>query len=113
MLTSQEMVQYKNTDDMEELKLMLKNDSSAYKAWFPLAEKYAKKMAKGEPIMFDVIVSKHCTAVESSVWRLARNYKRLFGKYLEVSQEQRLVIAWQWFYNMIMESYEWIINNKK
>ena len=36
-----EMVQYKRTADMEELYLMLNNDSVAYNLWHDSAEKYA------------------------------------------------------------------------
>lgn len=38
-----EMVQYKRTADMEELYLMLNNDSVAYYLWHDAAEKYALK----------------------------------------------------------------------
>ena len=43
-----EMVQYKRTADMEELYLMLNNDSVAYDLWHDAAENYALKMVNGE-----------------------------------------------------------------
>lgn len=112
MITSQELIQYKNTDDMEELKLMLKNDSIAYEAWFPLAEKYAKEMANGKPLLMDVIVNKHVNAIESSAWRIARRYQKQFGRYLECDQYQRMAISWQWFYNLMMDAYTFFANRK-
>lgn len=39
-----EMIQYTRTADMEELYLMLNNDSVAYDLWHDSAEKYAQKM---------------------------------------------------------------------
>ena len=47
------MVQYKRTADMEELYLMLNNDSVAYNLWHDAAEKYALKMVNGEAVMME------------------------------------------------------------
>ena len=47
------MVQYTRTADMEELYLMLNNDSVAYNLWHDAAGKVRLKMVNGEAVMME------------------------------------------------------------
>lgn len=70
-----EMVQYKRTADMEELYLMLNNDSVAYDLWHDAAEKYALKMVNGEAVMMENVAHVMIARIIQSCDRLI-NWRR-------------------------------------
>lgn len=65
-----EMIQYTRTADMEELYLMLNNDSVAYDLWHDSAEKYALKMVNGEAVMMENVAHVMIARVIQSCDRL-------------------------------------------
>jgi hypothetical protein len=67
-----EMVQYKRTADMEELYLMLNNDSVAYDLWHDAAENYALKMVNGEAVMMENVAHVMITRIIQSCGRLIK-----------------------------------------
>lgn len=96
-----EMVQYKRTADMEELYLMLNNDSVAYDLWHDSAEKYALKMVNGEAVMMDNVAHAMIPLITQSCDRLLNWRRKMIAESLNITKEQKEIVAWQWFYDSI------------
>ena len=97
-----EMVQYKRTADMEELYLMLNNDSVAYNLWHDAAEKYALNVAH---VMIARIIQ--------SCDRLINWRRKMITDALDITKEQKEIVAWQWFYNSMMDLYTYYKGRQK
>lgn len=100
-----EMVQYTRTADMEELYLMLNNDSVAYDLWHDSAEKYALKMVNGEAVMMDNVAHAMIPLITQSCYRLINWRRKMIAESLNITKEQKEIIAWQWFYDSMMDLY--------
>lgn len=98
-----EMVQYTRTADMEELYLMLNNDSVAYDLWHDYAEKYALKMVNGEAVMMENVAHVMIARIIQSCDRLINWRRKMITDALNITKEQKEIVAWQWFYNSIMD----------
>lgn len=107
------MVQYKRTADMEELYLMLNNDSVAYNLWHDSAEKYALKMVNGEAVMMENVAHVMIARVTQSCDRLINWRRKMITDPLNITKEQKEIVAWQWFYNSMMDSYTFYKGRQK
>lgn len=105
------MVQYKRTPEMEKLYLMLNNDATAYRLWHDEAVNYAKAMLKGAVVFMEELASKMKPCITQSCERLLKKYHKDTGSFLNVTKEQIEIVSWQWFYNDLMESYNFIKSN--
>lgn len=103
-----DIVKYKRTAEMEELYIMLVNDATAYRLWHSKAVNYAKAMHNGTAILMEQIASKMMPCITQSCVRLLNEYHKITGDFLNVTKEQIEIVSWQWFYNEIMESYNFI-----
>lgn len=99
------MIQYTRTADMEELYLMLNNDSVAYDLWHDFAEKYALKMANGEDVMMEDVAHAMIPLITQSCDRLINWHRKMIAEALGITKEQKEIVAWQWFYNSMMDLY--------
>lgn len=106
------MVQSKRTWDMEQLFLMLKNDSKAYSLWHEKAETYARKIANGEVVLMDNLAVVMVRNISQSLDRLLNWHRKVICEPLVVTQEEKDIVAWQWFYDDLMDTYEFIKNNR-
>lgn len=105
-MNAKDMVQYKRTWPMEQLHLMLKNDSKAYELWHGKAAKYAKKMLAGEAVLMDNLATVMIPIITQSCDRLINWHRRVICEPLNMTSEQKGIVAWQWFYNDMMETYD-------
>lgn len=108
-----EMVQYKRTADMEELYLMLNNDSVAYDLWHDAAEKYTLKMVNDEAVMMENVAHVMIARVTQSCDRLINWRRKMITDPLNITKEQKEIVAWQWFYNSMMDSYTFYKGRQK
>lgn len=108
-----EMVQYKRTADMEELYLMLNNDSVAYDLWHDDVEKYALKMVNGEAVMMENVAHVMIARITQSCDRLINWRRKLITDSLNITKEQKEIVAWQWFYNSMMNVWEFYKGRQK
>ncbi len=110
-MNANDMVLSKRTWDMEQLLLMLQNDSKAYSLWHDKAEAYARKIANGEAVLMDNLALVMVRNITQSCDRLMDWHRKVICEPLTVTQEQKEIVAWQWFYNDLMDTYEFIKNN--
>lgn len=103
-MTSLEMVQYKLTDDMDSLYLMLKNESSIYELWHDTATRLARRVLNAKEMDFDELAQEYSKKIAPSLERLCIRHHKICGEWLQVTDEQKKILAWQWFYNDIMET---------
>lgn len=103
-MTSLEMVQYKLTDDMDSLYLMLKNEGSIYELWHDTATRLAKRVLNGKEMDFDELAQEYSKKIAPSLERLCIRHHKICGEWLQITDEQKRILAWQWFYNDIMET---------
>ncbi len=108
-----EMVQYTRTADMEELYLMLNNDSVAYDLWHDYAEKYALKMVNGEAVMMENVAHVMIARIIQSCDRLLNWRRKMITDDLNITKEQKEIVAWQWFYNSMMDLYTYYKGRQK
>lgn len=108
-----EMVQYKRTADMEELYLMLNFDADAYYLWHEIAEKYALKMVNGEAVMMENVAHVMIPSISQSCDRLINWRRKMITDALDITKEQKEIVAWQWFYNSIMDLYTYYKGRQK
>ena len=111
-MTSLEMVQYKLTDDMNSLYLMLKNESSIYELWHDTATRLAKRVINGKEMDFDELAQEYGKKITPSLERPCIRHHKICGAWLQVTDEQKRILAWQWFYNDIMETVLFLKQNK-
>nr|DAP55796.1 MAG TPA: hypothetical protein [Caudoviricetes sp.] len=103
-MTSLEMVQYKRTDDMNSLHLMLANESSIYELWHDTATRLARRVLAGKEMDYDELAEEYGKKIAPSLERLSIRHHKICGEWLKVTDEQKRILAWQWFYNDIMET---------
>lgn len=108
-----EMVKYTRTVDMEELYLILNNDSVAYNLWHDSAEKYALKMVNGEAVMMENVAHVMIPRISQSCDRLINWRRKIITDALDITKEQKEIVAWQWFYNSMMDSYAYYKGRQK
>lgn len=108
-----EMVQYTRTADMEELYLMLNNDSVAYNLWHDAAEKYVLKMVNGEAVMMENVAHVMIARIIQSCNRLIKMSQKDDYDALDITKEQKEIVAWQWFYNSMMDLYTYYKGRQK
>lgn len=106
-----DMVQYKRTPEMEELYIMLNNDATAYRLWHDEAVSYARKLLKGEVVYMENLALKMKACISQSCQRILNEHHKITGSFLNVTKEQIEIVSWQWFYNDMMEHYNFIKNN--
>lgn len=98
------MIRYKHTDDMNSLYLMLKNESSIYDLWHNTAERLAKRLLAGKSMDYDELADEYGKKIAMSLDRLCIRHHKICGEWLQVTEAQKRIIAWQWLYNDIMET---------
>lgn len=103
-MTSLEMVRYKRTEDMENLYLMLDNERPIYNLWHDTAERLAKRVLAGKIMDYDELALEYGKKIATSLDCLNVRYHKITGDWLSVTEEEKEIIAWQWFYNDIMEA---------
>lgn len=103
-MTSLEMVQYNRTADMESLYLMLNNDSSIYELWHDTATRLAMAATKGKCLNYDELAKEYSRKIAYSLDRLCVRHHKICGDWLQVTDQQKEIVAWQWFYCDIMDS---------
>lgn len=108
VMLAKDMVQYERTPDMLQLYLMLNNDATAYRLWHDYAVTYAKQMLKGEAVLMDPLADKMKKLISQSCDRLMKEYHKITGSFLDITEEQKMVVSWQWFYDDMMETYNFI-----
>lgn len=108
-----EMVKYTRTVDMEELYLILNNDSVAYNLWHDSAEKYALKMVNGEAVMMENVAHVMIPRIAQFCDRLINWRRKIITDALDITKEQKEIVAWQWFYNSMMDSYTYYKGRQK
>ncbi len=107
------MVQYTRTADMEELYLMLNNDSVSNNLWHDAAEKYALKMVNGEAVMMENVAHVVIARIIQSCDRLIKWRRKLITDAMDITKEQKEIVAWQWFYNSMMDLYTYYKGRQK
>lgn len=110
-MSVKDMVQYKRTFPMEQLYLMLNNDSKAYELWHEYAEKYAKKMFIGEAILMENLAIVMLQKISQSCDRLISWHRKVICEPLNLTKDEKDIVAWQWFYQDLMETYNFLKNN--
>lgn len=103
-MTSFEMVQYKRTDDMQSLYLMLDNEEPIYSLWHDTAVRLGKRVLAGKDMNFDELAEEYGKKIAPSLDRLCVRHHKICGEWLQVTEEQKRILAWQWLYNDIMEA---------
>lgn len=103
-MTSLEIIQYKQTQDMESLSLMLRNESSIYELWHDTATRLARRLLAGKAMNYDELAEEYGKKIAPSLDRLCIRHHKICGEWLQVTEEQKRIIAWQWLYNDIMET---------
>ena len=106
-----DMVQYKRTPEMEELYIMLNNDATAYRLWHDEAVSYARKLLKGEVVYMENLALKMKACISQSCQRILNEHHKITGSFLNVTKEQIEIVSWRWFYDDMMEHYNFIKNN--
>lgn len=104
-MSVKDMVQYKRTFPMEQLYLMLNNDAKAYELWHDYAVKYAKKMLAGEAVLMENLAIVMLQKISQSCERLLNWHRKVISDPIVITQEEKDIVAWQWFYNDLMETY--------
>lgn len=112
-MTSLEMVQYKRTEDMESLYLMLDNEEPIYSLWHDSAKRLAKRNLQGKNMDYDELAKEYGKKIAVSLDRLVVRHHKICGEWLQVSEEQKNILAWQWFYNDIMEATLFMKQNER
>ena len=110
-MSVKDMVQYKRTFPMEQLYLMLKNDSKAYDLWHEYAEKYAKKMLAGEAVLMENLAIVMLQKISQTCDRLINWHRKVICESLNLTKDEKDTVAWQWFYQDLMETYNFLKNN--
>ena len=82
-----EMVQYTRTADMEELYLMLNNDSVAYDLWHDYAEKYALKM-----VMMENVAHVMIARITQSCDRLLNWRRKMITDALNITKSRKRLL---------------------
>jgi hypothetical protein len=103
-MTSLEMIQYRRTDDMESLYLMLDNEKTIYNLWHDTAERLARRLLSGKDVNYDELADEYGKKIALSLDRLCVRYHKICGEWLQLTEEQNIIVAWQWFYNDIIET---------
>lgn len=103
-MTSLEITRYHRTDDMEALYLMLQNEGSIYELWHDTAKRLAKRQLVGKTMNYDELADEYGKKIAPSLDRLCIRHHKICGEWLDVTEEQKRIIAWQWLYNDIMET---------
>lgn len=103
-MTSLEMIQYKRTADMESLYLMLNNEEAIYNLWHDTAERLARRLLSGKDVNYDELADEYGKKIVISLDRLCVRHHKICGEWLQLTDEQKLIVAWQWFYNDILET---------
>lgn len=112
-MTSLEMVCYNRTEDMENLYLMLNNERVIYDLWHDTAERLAKRTVAGKSMDYDELAREYGRKISTSLDSLCIRYHKICGEWLHVTDEEKEIIAWQWFYNDIMEAVLFTKNETK
>lgn len=103
-MTSLEMIQYRRTDDMKSLYLMLDSEKAIYDLWHDTAERLARRLLTGKDVNYDELADEYGKKIAISLDRLCVRYHKICGEWLQLTDEQELIVAWQWFYNVIIET---------
>lgn len=103
-MTSLEMIQYKRTADMESLYLMLNKEEAIYNLWHDTAERLARRLLSGKDVNYDELADEYGKKIALSLDRLCVRYHKICGEWLQLTEEQNIIVAWQWFYNDIIET---------
>lgn len=103
-MTSLEAVRYKRTTDMETLFQMLCNEQSILEVWHDFAVMIAKVVKAGVGVDFDEKFRVYGRLIAYFLERLCNRHHKNCGEWLQVTDKEKEIIAWQWFYNDIMET---------
>ena len=103
-MTSFEMVRYKRTDDMEILYQILSREKSIQELWDDTAMRLAKAVLAGKYMGFNTLADEYGKKIAVSFEILFVRYHKITGEWLKVTNEQKNIVAWQWFYTYIMET---------
>ena len=103
-MTSYEMVRYKRTYDMEILYHMLSIENSIQKLWGDTAMRLAKAVLAGKYMGFNTLADEYGKKIAVSFDTLIVRYHKITGEWLNITNEQKNIVAWQWFYTLIMET---------
>lgn len=103
-MTSLEAVQYKRTTDMETMYQMLCKEQSITEAWHGFAEMIAKVVKAGVNVDFDERFRIYGSLIAYFLERLCIRHHKDYGEWLQVTDEEKEIVAWQWFYSDIMET---------
>lgn len=103
-MTSLEMIQCKRTADMESLYLMLNNEEAIYNLCYDTADRLARRLLSGKDVNYDELADEYGKKIDISLDRLYVRRHKICGEWLQLTDEQKLIVAWQWFYNDIIET---------
>lgn len=109
-MDAKEMLCFKRTWQMEQLYLLLKNDSKVQKQYNGKIENYAKRMANGDNILIDNLARIMVSHLAKSCDRLICWYSHIITDPLNLTHEQKEIVSWQWFYNNLINTYNSIKN---
>lgn len=101
-MTSLEMIQYRRTDDMESLYLMLDNEKAIYNLWHDTAERLARRLLSGKDVNYDELADEYGKKIALSLDRLCVRYHKICGEWLQLTEEQNIIVAWQWLYTTLL-----------
>ena len=82
-MTSLEMIQYRRTDDMESLYLMLNNEKAIYNLWHDTAERLARRLLSGKDVNYDELADEYGKKIALSLDRLCVRYHKICGEWLQ------------------------------
>lgn len=103
-MTSLEMVRYERTGDMERLYQMLDNERGVYNLYQDAVERLAKSVIAGKNMDYEELAKEYSEKISVQLQTLCIRHHKTHGEWLMVTIQECEIIAWQWFYNQIMEA---------
>ncbi len=91
-MTSDEMVKYRRTDDMESLYLMLANEGSIYENWYGFIVRLARKAVCGDKVNYEKLANECCKKIVPSLDRLCVRHHKICEEWLQVTDEQKVLL---------------------
>jgi len=89
---------------MEILYQMLLKEKSIHELWNDTAMRLAKAVIAGKYMGFNSLSNEYGKKIAVSFDILFIRHHKTTGEWLNVTDEQKNIVAWQWFYKHIMET---------
>ena len=111
-MKSEEMLKYTRTPDMEELYLMVKNEAPIYERWHWMAWRLAKRYVANGKLPFNTLAENFGSKIAKEMPKLMARYSFDNNAWLVVHHKEQKIVAWQWFYDQLMDCVAYIKFNQ-